>query len=164
MSLHHCSGSRYVNTCRSMRERSGSLVDSPAPSKNPNAAAWPQLDQVPPLCMADREPIHRPFSATAYLHALAGPRFFCRGAMNNPGPPPTAWQQNGFAGPSAIGNIPARSSRKKEPSADPDTAAEAWKHVSRIAGSTHRHDLFDLLQNSPSDSQYSIPQPGVSVL
>lgn len=82
--------------------------------------------------------------------------------MSSPGPPPTAWQQNGFTPAKVIGTIPARSPRRKEPSADLDTAAEAWKHVSRIAGSTHRHDLYDLLQNAPSDSQYSVPQAGVS--
>lgn len=62
-----------------------------------------------------------------------------------------------FSSPRALQRTNARP-------ADLDTAAAAWKHVSRISGADNKQtDLFDLLHSSARESQYSFQPPGVRV-
>lgn len=90
-------------------------------------------------------------------------RYHCKPAMAG-APPPTAWQGgNDYKSPSSPSfSSPRTASRVTARPADLDTASAAWKHVSRIAGADNKQtDLFDLLQSSARESQYSFQPPGV---
>ncbi len=80
-----------------------------------------------------------------------------------PGPPPTQWQGNGTSASHApLFSSPRALQRTNARPADLDTAAAAWKHVHRLTSSDNKQtDLWDLLQSSARESQYSFQPPGV---
>lgn len=78
-------------------------------------------------------------------------------------PPPTQWQGNGTSASHApLFSSPRALQRTNARPADLDTAAAAWKHVGRLTSSDNKQtDLWDLLQSSARESQYSFQPPGV---